>query len=144
MFYLLSCFYCFILCREIYYYCICILSFDLLLYVYTYIKKKGYYMARKILVMPSTSARLKTLGEQIKYARLRRRLSVTVIAERASVSRASVYAVEKGNPSVAIGVYAGIMLALGMPDEITLPCKNDIMGRDLEDLNLHIRRRRKQ
>ncbi|MCR5233994.1 MAG: helix-turn-helix domain-containing protein [Lachnospiraceae bacterium] len=101
-------------------------------------------MARKkILVMPSTKRRLEKLGEQIKYARLRRRLSISVVAERAGTSRSSVYAVEKGDPGVSIGIYAGILLAIGMPDEITLPCRDDVMGRYLQDGDLKIRRRKK-
>ena len=98
----------------------------------------------KLVIMPQTKKRLATLGEQIKYARLRRRLSITMVAERASISRTSVYAVEKGAPRTAIGIYAGVMLAIGMPDEITAPCKNDPLGRLLVDAELKIRRRKKR
>ena len=93
--------------------------------------------------MPQTKKRLEILGEQIKYARLRRRLSITLVAERAGVSRSSVYAAEAGDPGVAIGIYAGILMAIGMPDEITKPCKEDIIGRITEDSELKIRRRKR-
>ncbi len=99
---------------------------------------------KKTLVLPGTQKRLRQLGEQIKISRLRRRLSIAVVAERAGISRASVYAVERGDAGTSIGVYASVLLALGMADEITLPCKNDIMGRDFADAELKIRRRRKK
>ena len=61
-------------------------------------------MGRKsVAVLPQTQAILEQLGEQIKLARLRRHLSAELVAERAGVSRATVWNVEKGNPSVAIG-----------------------------------------
>ena len=59
-------------------------------------------MGRKsVAVLPQTQAILEQLGEQIKLARLRRHLSAELVAERAGVSRATVWNVEKGNPSNA-------------------------------------------
>ena len=81
------------------------------------------------------------MGYQIKLARLRRKLTVDLVAKRAGVSRASVWAVEKGNPSVAIGIYAAVLLAIGMPDELTLVAKDDVLGRTLQDLHLPVRKR---
>lgn len=52
-------------------------------------------------IMPDTENILKTMGEQIKMARLRRRLSATLVAERAGISRSTLWKVENGNPSVA-------------------------------------------
>lgn len=72
-----------------------------------------YRMGRKsVAVLPQTQAILEQLGEQIKLARLRRHLSAELVAERAGVSRATVWNVEKGNPSVAIGIYAAVLHAL--------------------------------
>lgn len=96
-----------------------------------------------VFVAPSTARRLKQLGEQIKYARLRRRLSVTLVAERAGMGRSTVYSVEAGSPRVSIAAYAGVMMAIGMPDEITKPCREDLTGRDIQDSELKIRRRSK-
>lgn len=62
-------------------------------------------MGRKsVAVLPQTQAILDQFGEQIKMARLRRHLSAELVAQRAGVSRATVWNVEKGNPSVAIGI----------------------------------------
>lgn len=85
---------------------------------------------------------LKTMGEQIKLARLRRNLSVELVSERAGISRATLWNVEKGSPSVAIGIYAAVLHALNnMDQDLLLVAKDDIMGRRMQDLNLTIRKR---
>lgn len=93
-------------------------------------------------VLPQTEKILKQMGEQIKLARLRRKLSTELVAERAGISRATLWNVEKGSPSVAIGIYASVLHALnGMDDDLLLIAKDDELGRKLQDLNLPIRRR---
>ena len=78
-----------------------------------------------------------TMGEQIKLARLRRNLSAELVAERAGISRASLWNVEKGSPSVAIGIYAAVLHALNnMDKDLLLVAKDDVMGRRMQDLNL--------
>ena len=96
---------------------------------------------KSIILLPRTQKNLEIMGNQIKLARLRRKLSVELVAKRAGVSRASVWAVEKGSPSVAIGIYASVLLAIGMPDELTLIAKDDVLGRTLQDLDLPVRKR---
>ena len=82
------------------------------------------------------------MGEQIKLARLRRRLSTELVAERAGISRATLWNVEKGSPSVAIGIYAAVLHALGnMDNDFLLVAKDDELGRTLQDLELPVRRR---
>ena len=82
------------------------------------------------------------MGEQIKLARLRRRLSTELVAERAGISRATLWNVEKGSPSVAIGIYAAVLHALGnMDSDFLLVAKDDELGRTLQDLELPVRRR---
>lgn len=93
-------------------------------------------------ILPSTEEILKTMGEQIKLARLRRNLSVGLVAERAGISRASLWNVEKGSPSVAIGIYAAVLHALNnMDKDFLLVAKDDILGKRMQDLNLPIRKR---
>lgn len=93
-------------------------------------------------IVPSTEEILKTMGEQIKLARLRRDLSAELVAERAGISRASLWKVESGNPAVAIGIYAAVLHALGYMDkDLTLVAKDDEMGRKMQDLNLMTRKR---
>ena len=102
-----------------------------------------YRMGRKsVAVLPQTQAILEQLGEQIKLARLRRHLSAELVAQRAGVSRATVWNVEKGNPSVAIGIYAAVLHALNnMDKDLLLVAKDDELGRKLQDLELTTRKR---
>ena len=93
-------------------------------------------------ILPATEEILKTMGEQIKLARLRRNLTVELVAERAGISRASLWNVEKGSPSVAIGIYAAVLHALNnMDKDLLLVARDDVMGRKMQDLNLPIRKR---
>ena len=93
-------------------------------------------------IVPATEEILSTMGEQIKLARLRRDLSAELVAERAGISRASLWKVESGNPSVAIGIYAAVLHALGnMDNDLTLVAKDDLMGRQMQDLDLLTRKR---
>lgn len=93
-------------------------------------------------IVPVTEEILKTMGEQIKLARLRRDLSAELVAERAGISRASLWKVESGNPAVAMGIYAAVLHALGnMDKDLVLVAKDDEMGRQMQDLNLVTRKR---
>lgn len=96
---------------------------------------------KKTVIMPSVDRNLQQMGEQIRLARLRRKLSVELVAERAGVSRSSVWAVEKGSPSVAMGVYAMVLNAIGMSNELKKVCADDILGKTLQDLNLPLNKR---
>ena len=92
---------------------------------------------RTTVIMPQTEKILAQMGEQIKLARLRRKLSTELVAERASISRATLWAIEKGSPSVAIGMYAAVLHALnGMDKDLALVAKDDEFGRKLQDLEL--------
>lgn len=88
-------------------------------------------------ILPATEEILKTMGEQIKLARLRRDLSAELVAERAGISRSSLWKVEKGNPAVAMGIYAAVLHALNnMDKDFLLIAKDDEMGRRLQDVGL--------
>ncbi len=93
-------------------------------------------------VLPQTQEILNQMGEQIRLARLRRRLSAELVAERAGLSRVTLSNIEKGSPSVAIGSYAAVLHALnGMDKDLLLVAKDDELGRKLQDLELPTRRR---
>ena len=101
-------------------------------------------MANTYNLMPDTENLLKTMGEQIKLARLRRNLSVNLVAERADISRATLWKVEQGSPSVAIGIYAAVLHALGgMDKDLLLVAADDKLGRTLQDLKLVTKKRAK-
>lgn len=100
----------------------------------TWVKKQSLFFLTKQI--------LETMGEQIKLARLRRSLSTALVAERADISRATLWKVEKGDPSVAIGIYAAVLHALNnMDSDLLLVAKDDKLGRTLQDLALTVRKR---
>ncbi len=84
---------------------------------------------------------MQIVGEQIKLARLRRNLSISLVAERATCSPLTVARIEKGVPTVAIGIYLRVLYALQLDDDILLLAKEDEMGRALQDLSLKKRMR---
>ncbi len=84
---------------------------------------------------------MQVVGGQIKLARLRRNLSVAQVAERATCSPLTVSRIEKGSPTVAIGIYLRVLYALQLDDDILFLAKDDELGRMLQDLNLPQRER---
>ena len=84
---------------------------------------------------------LQIVGEQIRLARLRRDLSISQVAERATVSDLSVMRVEKGFPTVSMGIYLRVLYAIQLENDILLLAKNDEMGKTLQDLALKPRNR---
>jgi transcriptional regulator with XRE-family HTH domain len=85
--------------------------------------------------------KMQLVGEQIRLARLRRNLSISQIAERATCSQLTVSRVEKGAPTVAIGIYLRILYALNLEDDILAIAKDDSLGRTLQDIGLKYRER---
>ena len=85
--------------------------------------------------------KMKIVGEQIKLARLRRNLSVAQVAERATCSPLTVARIEKGTPTVAIGICLRVLYALQLEDDILLIAQQDALGRQLQDLALTNRKR---
>lgn len=99
-------------------------------------------MAKQTLILlPKTAKILQKMGEQIKLARLRRKLSVELISQRSGISRATLWAIENGSPTVAMGSYASVLLALGLQNDLLLLAKDDVLGRTFQDLNLPVRKR---
>ena len=98
-------------------------------------KYDGYQVAKEV------GAEDANCGEQIRLARLRRDLSVAQIAERATCSPLTVSRIEKGVPTVAIGIYLRVLYALQLDDDILLLAKEDAMGKALQDLSLKQRER---
>lgn len=97
---------------------------------------------KSVVLMPKTLEILETMGEQIKLARLRRRLPADLVAERAGISRATLWSIEKGAPSVSIGMYAAVLHSLNnMDSDLLKVAKDDELGRKLQDLELLTPRR---
>jgi len=89
------------------------------------------------LPIPVTRA-LRKVGHDIKDARRRRRLPMSIVRQRASISEPTLIRIEKGDPKVAIGSYATVLSVLGMADRLAdlVDPKNDPVGLQLEEENL--------
>ena len=78
---------------------------------------------------------LAKLGADIVVARKKRRISTVSMAERAFISRGTLYKVERGDPSVSIGMYATILVILGLPDRLAQAAdrRDDTLGLDIDE-----------
>ncbi|MDE5876333.1 MAG: helix-turn-helix domain-containing protein [Muribaculaceae bacterium] len=95
----------------------------------------GTKMPRKL------EQKMTIMGEQIRLARLRRNLSIAQVAERATCSPLTVARIEKGSPTVSIGIYARVLYVLQLEDDLLLIAQQDTLGRALQDLSLKRRQR---
>ncbi|OJU88800.1 MAG: XRE family transcriptional regulator [Burkholderiales bacterium 66-5] len=88
------------------------------------------------IVFPQEQRLLSELGERLRLARKRRKLSNAVIAQRAGVSRTTVYKVEAGDPGATLGAYVRVLAVLGLEGDLNLLAADDRIGRKLQDLAL--------
>lgn len=87
-------------------------------------------------LFPKVERNLSVFGENIKTARLRRKLSMQQVSERAGISRATLSSVEKGSPSVALGIYMQVLFVLGLDSDILKVAEDDTLGRKIQDAEL--------
>jgi transcriptional regulator with XRE-family HTH domain len=92
------------------------------------------------LSFPSEQRLLTDLGERLRLARKRRKLSAATVATRAGVSRTTLNHVEDGNPSVTFGTYLRVLAVLGLEKDLARVAADDPLGRRLQDLALEPRR----
>ncbi len=84
---------------------------------------------------------LQTMGGNIKLARLRRRLSAEQVAERAGIGRSTLWQIEKGTPTVAMGAYFQVLFVLGLEKDFLKLAGDDEFGRKLQDAGLMVKTR---
>ena len=97
---------------------------------------KTHYMKNTPIILPKNLKILKELGEQIQLARLRRKFSAEQIAERTGMGRKTVYNIEQGSPTVAIGSYLQVLFVLGLEKDLTMVAASDPLGRKLQDAGI--------
>jgi transcriptional regulator with XRE-family HTH domain len=95
----------------------------------------------KSVLLPVQMRVMAVLGENIRLARLRRDLSATQIAERAGISRTSLYKIENADSGVTIGAFIKTLYALNLEADLTKVAKDDELGRALQDAKLVVRNR---
>ena len=95
----------------------------------------------KTALLPKLTKILAEMGENIKLARLRRKLTAEQVAERAGISRSTLWQVEKGLSSVSFGTYAQVLFVLGLEKDLQLIAKDDVLGRKLQDAELSVGKR---
>lgn len=91
---------------------------------------------KKHILLPKFRKVIEQLGENIKLARKRRKLTTIQVAERAGIDRSTLYQIEKGNPSVSMGAYFNVLRVLGLHDDFLKLAADDEFGRKLQDLSL--------
>jgi transcriptional regulator with XRE-family HTH domain len=91
---------------------------------------------KRYIILPKHILLFEKVGENIKLARKRRKLTTIQVAERADIVRTTLYQIEKGNPSVAIGAYFNVLRVLGLQDDFLKLAADDELGRKLQDLEL--------
>ena len=92
--------------------------------------------SKKQNVFPKYQEILIKLGENIKLARKRRKLTTVQVAERADIARTTLYQIEKGSSRVTIGAYFNVMRVLGLQNDFLKLAADDELGRKLQDLEL--------
>lgn len=97
--------------------------------------------SKKPQILPSIAKILTEFGENIKLARLRRKLSAEQVAERANISRPTLLSIEKGLPGVAIGSYAQVLFVLNLEKDLLKVAVDDTLGRKLQDAALTVKER---
>jgi transcriptional regulator with XRE-family HTH domain len=92
-------------------------------------------------LLPRLRRTLLGVGENLKLARLRRKYSAEIVAQRAGITRVTLSKVEKGDPGVALGIYARVMQVLRLEDDLAKLALDDVLGRKLQDAGLTPKRR---
>ena len=92
--------------------------------------------SKKAILLPKYQKIFDGIGENIKLARKRRKLAAEQVAERAGIHRATLHRVEKGDPTVAIGIYFNVLKVLNLESDFSKIAEDDEFGRKLQDLDL--------
>jgi transcriptional regulator with XRE-family HTH domain len=92
-------------------------------------------------ILPALKRILRGVGDKLKAARLRRRYSADMVAQRAGIARATLFRIEQGDPGVSFGNYARVMQALRLEKDLNLLAADDELGRKLQDAEIGARAR---
>mgnify|MGYP001209359993 CR=1 FL=1 len=91
---------------------------------------------KNAMLKPKEKRLLTRLGENIRLARMRRKLSAQMLAERANVGRTTLWNLEKGEANVSLTTLIRVLGVLGMAEELGQLAQDDLLGRKLQDIKL--------
>lgn len=92
--------------------------------------------SKRQILFPKHQKILMVVGENIKLARKRRKLTTIEVSDRAGINRTTLYQIEKGIPSVSMGAYFNVLRVLGLQDDFIMLAAEDKQGRNIQDLEL--------
>jgi transcriptional regulator with XRE-family HTH domain len=87
-------------------------------------------------IFPGAQRRATALGERLRLARMRRRITVTAMAARVDASRTTIYHLERGDLSVSLAILVRVLGVLSLEEDLDLIARDDILGQRLQDLAL--------
>lgn len=96
---------------------------------------------KKKSIFPQARKTLERFGENIKLARIRRKLSMQQVAERAGISRSTLVKIEKGDDSVSMGSYFQVLFIMRLEKDFLEVAKDDTLGRKIQDAGLVTKKR---
>lgn len=91
---------------------------------------------RSAAIFPRSQKILTQLGENIKLARKRRKITQTMLSERTGLSRITIRKIEQGDSRVSLGHYVAVLSVLGLVDDLLKVARDDELGRKLQDIEL--------
>jgi transcriptional regulator with XRE-family HTH domain len=80
---------------------------------------------------PKSNTALERLGHDLRLARLSRRVAVADLATRAGTSPSTIARLERGDPGVAVGTLADVLVSLGLIEKLA-----DLVDIRKDDLGL--------
>lgn len=93
-------------------------------------------MKRQNVLYPKAAKALMTMGENLRLARRRRKITAKMMSERANLSVMTLRAIERGSPHVSMCNYMAVVACLGFQGDVAAVAANDALGRDLQDAEL--------
>ena len=93
-------------------------------------------MKRQNILYPKADKALRKLGENLRLARKRRKITAKMMSERANLSLMTLRSIERGTPNVFMCNYMAVIACLGFQDDVAKVAEDDVLGRDLQDAAL--------
>lgn len=85
---------------------------------------------------PTARRAIQALGERLRAARLRRKMTQAIMAERVGVSVPTLKKLEEGDPTTSLATMIRLLAVLGLAGDIDQIAAEDKLGRELQDSEL--------